>query len=808
MLNHYLKAIFRSFWNRKIFSGLNLLGLTLGITAFLFILQYVSYHYSFNQFHEELPTIHRLLLSEGEQANEWVPPMLAPAAMETSPHIRAYARFMDQMDGLVQIQIDSDEQLKSFKEEAIWYADGSLFDILSHPFINGGAPDQAYVVALSAQTASRYFGSKDPVGQQLLLNNQFGAHQYTVSGVFEDVPLTSDYQFDLVFSLNNFKNIASLNGSGWAHLEHWGFSAYKSFVQLASGQAASNVEASLQVLTDKMPDYLGSEIKLQSLEEVHLGEGLSGAVPSFVNVQFLYLLLTIALLIIGIAWINYVNLSTAVGITRAKEVSVRKVVGAGRSQLSIQFLGEALAMNGMALLASLGLIDLLQPYFNELVGVQLSLGMLFGAFQLSGLGLLLLLLGITLSGGYVAYFLARRNPVEMLKGKFLQTAKGQWVRKGLMVFQFLVSISLIVFSLLVSQQLNYLRDADLGFDGDQLLMFNGPEGVGSDQLGRSRAFRQELGKLSFVEAYCNSGAVPGQHYNLYAPGYTRMNPSPGDEEKSYALMLVDDRFFDTYAIPLKTGRQFEGNMLAEDWYGIQHAVLNEMAVKELGFESSEAAIGQYITRQGAEPVQVIGVIENYHHESLHSPYSPTVFLPHFNDHVFTVKLRIENLEEKLATLSDLYQQFFPGNPFDYQFVDKQFDRQYEADDRFGRLFGLASVLAIFIACLGLFGLSLFTVEQRSKEIGIRRVLGASAQQILALLNKDYVKLLMLALGLAIPFAYFGAERWLQDFAYQTPIHWWLFPLAGGLTLVLAFTIVSINALQKTWANPVDTLRDE
>lgn len=808
MLNHYVKAIFRSFWNRKVFSGLNLSGLTLGLTAFLFILQYISYHYSFNQFHEKLPEIHRLLLGDGEQSNEWVPPMLAPAAMETSPHIQTYARVMDQMDGLVQIQLSSDEQLKSFKEEAIWYADGSLFDIFTHPFTKGEKPDQAYTVALSERTATRYFGEGNPIGKQLLLNNQFGEHQYTVSGVYEDIPLTSDYQFDLVFSLNNFKNIASLNGSGWAHLEHWGFSAYKSFVLLAPNQSSMQVQESLQGLADKMPDYLGHEIKLQALEEVHLGEGLAGAIPSFVNVQFLYLLLTIALLIIGIAWINYVNLSTAVGITRAKEVSVRKVVGAGKAQLSMQFLGEAMAINGMALVASLGLIELLQPYFNELVGVKLSLSLLFGAFQLSAIGIGLLLVGIMLSGGYVAYFLARRNPIEMLKGKFLQTVRGQWVRKGLMVFQFLVSISLIAFTILVFQQLDYLRDADLGFKSDQLLMINGPEGVGEDQVSRARAFRQELEKLSFVEDYCNSGAVPGQNYNLYAPGYTRMNPAPGDEEKSYALMLVDDRFFRTYDIELTQGRDFEGNMLADDWYGIQHAVLNELAVEELGFESADAAIGQFITRQGAEPVQVIGVIENYHHESLHTPFRPTIFLPHFNDHVFTVKLRTEELDEKLATLSGLYQQFFPGNPFDYQFVDEQFDRQYEADDRFGQLFGSASLLAIFIACLGLFGLSLFTVEQRSKEIGIRRVLGASAQQILALLNKDYVKLLMLALGLATPLAYFGAERWLQDFAYQTSIQWWLFPLAGGLTLILAFTIVSINALKKTWANPVDTLRDE
>lgn len=808
MLNHYLKSILRSFWNRKVFSGLNLLGLTLGVTAFLFILQYVSYHYSFNQFHEKSPEIHRLLLGNGEQSNEWVPPMLAPAAKETSPHIQTYARIMDQMDGLVQIAQSSDEQLKSFKEEAIWYADGSLFDIFTHPFIAGGKPDQAYTVALSQRTAERYFGQQEAVGQQLLLTNQFGEHPYTVSGVFEDVPLTSDYQFDLVFSLNNFKNIASLNGSGWAHLEHWAFSAYKSFVLLAPGKSGSEVEEGIQGLTDKMPDYLGNEIKLQALNEVHLGEGQAGAIPSFVNVQFLYVLLTIALLIIGIAWINYVNLSTAVGITRAKEVSVRKVLGAGKSQLSIQFLGEAIAMNALALLASLGLIDLLQPLFNELVGVDLSLGLLFGASQLTAMGLGLLLSGIVVSGGYVAFFLAKRNPIEMLKGKFLQSVSGRWVRRGLMVFQFLVSISLIAFTILVFQQLDYLRDAELGFQSDQLLMINGPQGVGADQSNRSRAFRQELEKLSFVEDYCNSGAVPGQGYNMYAPGYTRMNPAPGDEEKSYALMLVDDRYFNTYNIELVEGRNFEGNMLANDWYGIQHAVLNELAAKELGFESANAAIGQYITRQGAEPVQVIGVIENYHHESLHSPFAPTIFLPHFNDHVFTIKLRTEDLDDKLATLGALYQEFFPGNPFDYQFIDENFDRQYAEDDRFGRLFGSAALLAIFIACLGLFGLSLFTVEQRAKEIGIRRVLGASAQQILALLNKDYVKLLMLALGLATPIAYFGAERWLQDFAYQTTIHWWLFPLAGGLTLILAFFIVSINALQKTWANPVDTLRDE
>lgn len=808
MLQHHLKAIFRSFRSRKVFSSLNFLGLTLGMMAFLLILEYVSYHYSFNQFHSQLPQIHRILLSDGEQANEWVPPMLAPAAKESAPQIKYFARTMDQIGGLVQVESTENRQLKSFKEENLLYADGSLFDIFSFPFIQGSQPAQEFTVALSASTAQRYFGATEAVGKELLLNNQFGKHLYTVSGVFQDIPATSDYQFDLVFSLNNFENPATLNGSAWAMLKHWNFSAYKSFVLLTPGQQKEATEAVLQPLTSNMPDYLGDEIKLQPLSEVHLGAGLSGSIPSFINVQFLYLLLTIAVLIIGIAWINYINLSTAIGITRAKEVSIRKVVGAGKGQLSIQFLGEALVMNGLAVLGSLILVDMIQPYFNEVLDVSLSISLLFKSWNLAVLGLGLLVVGMLLSGGYVAYFLSKRNPIEMLKGKFSQTQGGLLMRKGLMVFQFIVSISLIAFTILVYQQLNFVRDADLGFQPDQLLKISGPETDQGERTDQSWAFREELGKLSFVMDYCNSGTVPGEGYSMYAPGYTRINPAPGDEEKVYAVVFTDDRYFDTYGIGLRSGRTFEPKMLAKDWYGIKHAVLNELAVEELGFASPEEAIGQLITREHAEPVQVVGVVENYHHESLHSAYSPMVFLPHFNDHMFTVKLNTAGLEEKLSALSALYTKLFPGNPFDYHFIDQNFDEQYQADERFGWLFGLAACLAIFIACLGLFGLSLFTVEQRSKEIGIRRVLGASAQQILALLNKDYVKLLMLALGLATPLAYFGAERWLQDFAYQTTIHWWLFPLAGGLTLVLAFTIVSINALQKTWANPVDTLRDE
>ncbi|MEZ5039449.1 MAG: ABC transporter permease [Saprospiraceae bacterium] len=808
MVKHYLKAVFRSFSNRKAFSGLNLLGLTLGVSAFLIILEFVSYHWSFNQFNEQLPQIHRMLLGNGEKANEWVPPMLAPAAKEIAPQIQSFARIMDHIDGLVQMEDPENKQLKSFKEAQMLFADGSLFDIFSLPFLQGEKPSDNFTVALSQRTAQRYFGDHNPVGAPLTLHSQFGEHSYTVSGIYQDMPANSDYHFDLVFSLNNFDNIATLNGSGWALLNHWGFSAYKSFVLLAPGQTAAQVEPNLQTLNQNLPDYLGNEILLQPLSDVHLGEGLNGSIPSFINVQFLYLLLTIALLIIGIAWINYVNLSTAIGITRAKEVSVRKVVGAGKGQLLGQFLGEALLMNGMAIIGSVFVMDMVQPFFNQLVGLPLSLKALFGTLQMGLLGLLLLIVGILLSGGYVAYFLARRNPIEMLKGKFMQTQQGQFFRKGLLVFQFVISISLIAFTIVVYQQLHFVRKADLGFHPEQLMTIKGPETNYKDRSEKAWAFRQELEQLSFVMDFCNSGSVPGQGYNLYAPGYTRMNPDPGDDQKTYAMMLIDDRYFQTYDINLLVGRNFETKMLAMDWYGIKQAIINEKAVEALGFASAAAAIGQFITRQNAEPVEVIGVVKNYHHESLHNAFSPTIFLPHFNDNLFTVKISAEGLDDKLASLGALYSQLFPGNPFVYHFIDKTFDQQYAEDQRFGWLFTAAASLAIFIACLGLFGLSLFTVEQRSKEIGIRRVLGASAQDILALLNKDYVKLLMLALGLATPLAWFGADRWLQDFAYQTAIQWWLFPLAGGLTLALAFTIVSVNALRKTWANPVETLRDE
>ena len=508
-----------------------------------------------------------------------------------------------------------------------------------------------------------------------------------------------------------------------------------------------------------------------------------------------------------IAWFNYVNLSTATALKRAKEVGLRKVVGASRAQLIGQFLGESLLLNGMAFILSLLIVNLLQGSFNLLIGQQLSLRVFTqGGFWLAGLALLLL--GSLASGGYNAFVLSSFRPSQTMKGGFGKVGKNAWLRKTLVVFQFTISISLIASTFVLFRQLAFMQNEDLGVNLEQRVVIEGPKILeeGKSQSANA-AYLNEVSQLAFVKNYCNSGVVPGKNYNFNTGGIVQVKaPRAGDEKKNYAMAIIDNRYLPTYKIGLAAGKNFTADECALSWEKAAKVMLNERAALELGFASALDEIGQKI--KWGQEYEVVGVVRNYHHQSLRQPIEPMIFLPRtYNGHI-TVPMPTSQMRDQMAQLEKLYAKIFPGNPFDYYFVDKAYGEQYQTETRYGTLFTIASCLAIFIACLGLLGLTSFTVEARTNEIGIRKVLGASVEQIVSLLCKDFLRLVFVAFAIACPLAWWAAHRWLQDFAYRTPIGWWIFVLAGIIAFLIALLTIGIRAMKAAVANPVKSLRTE
>lgn len=374
------------------------------------------------------------------------------------------------------------------------------------------------------------------------------------------------------------------------------------------------------------------------------------------------------------------------------------------------------------------------------------------------------------------------------------------------MFQFVVSCCLIIGTAVLYRQLDYMQTQDLGMNLEQLLVVQGPSITSDDQGERVQVFKEALDRLPFVEQYSASHSVPSGGYNFFAAGFTSLHPAPGDEKKSYAMAIVDGNYFDTYGITLAAGQPFTPEMVQRGWQG-NHLILNEKAAQALGFEPAATAVGQRIL-WGDGDYEIQGVIKDYHHASLRQPIDPIIFLPNPSSGYFTLRMTTHNLPAKLAQIAQQFGDIFPAEPFDYFFLDEQFDQQYRSEQQFGQVFTAASALAIFIACLGLFGLAAYAAEARTKEVGIRKVFGATVQNVVLLLSKDFLKLVALALVLSVPLTWYAADRWLQDFTYRTEIHWWLFALTGALALGIALVTVSFHAIKAALANPVQSLRDE
>ncbi|PZR22930.1 MAG: hypothetical protein DI535_25165 [Citrobacter freundii] len=809
MIRNYFTVAIRNLWRNKTFTAINITGLAVGLAVFLLIFEYIGFEWGANRFHQNYDRLYRMTAvnKTGDQNYNFAPG-LAPAIEQKVPNIEAFVRMTDELGSGVLSPIGEKSDANIFREENMRYTDGDFFSVFSFPLISGTPSlDQPKTMAVSENTAMKLFGSTAIAGKQVKVSNQFGNTDYTITAVFRNPPEQSDLKPEVLLSFNTLASAANRNENDWADpatLENGFVTCY---VLLKKDAKPAETAAGITGLIHSLqPDEKDQTASLQPFSSLHLAPDFSYPFQTFGSLKLVAMLLAVALLIVLIAWVNYINLSTVQALKRSKETGVRKVLGASRGQLSLQYLSETFLLTLLSIGLAILIVQLTQGLFNQFTGKQLSLGVLNQGWFWA-IAVISVIAGALLAGGYVAFVLSSFKPALAIKGNTRIKANGFSLRKGLVVFQFSISIIFIIATIVLYQQLQYMKTGDLGMKLDQLLVIKGPTVSSEEQAERNSGFKDQLARLPFVKKYSGSNNVPGKGYNFSASHITRLNPSTGDDKKSYSMLISDEKYFDTYDISFVQGKAFTAQEAMKAWMNSKKVLINEKAAAQLGFAKNEQIAGQKIIWAGSE-YEIGGVVKDYHHLSLHQPIDPVVFLPSTSFVYFTVKTGPENMQQKIAQLTTLYKEYFPGNPFEYFFADDTFDRQYASEQQLGNVFIAAAVIAVVIACMGLFGLAAFAAQQRTREIGIRKVLGASVGNITALLSGDFVKLVLIAICIASPIAWWALNKWLQDFAYRVSIGWWVFGLAAMIALVIAVITVSTQAIKAAVINPVKSLRSE
>lgn len=809
MLKNYFKTGFRSLWRAKTFTLINVSGLALGIAVFLLIFQYVAFEWSANRFHQSFDKMYRIsVVNKSGEPSTYLPPGLSPLIKEKVPGIESSIRVADGIGGgVISYNEKADGDTKAFREEQMLYVDSDFLQSFTFPLVDGTPSlKQPATMAISESFAKKLFGSVKAAGKRVLLSDQFGNTPYMVASVFQDMPANSDIKTNVLLSLHTLESKATRNENDWADpatLE----SGYSSiYVVLKNGvkpaTVAKDIAAVFRSAREDAKDVL---MALQPMSQLHLAPSFDYSFQTFGSLKLVVMLLSVALLILCIAWINYINLTTVQALKRAKETGVRKVLGASAGQLRLQYLSETLLLTLVSVVLALVLVSVFQNLFNDFTGKPLSLGVLNqGWFWAAAAGLLLM--GSLLSGGYVAFVLSSYQPMATLRGKLQGIGKGLFLRKGLVVFQFTISIVFMIATVVLYKQLQYMKSGGSGVNLNQLLVIKGPTVSSDGQAERNVAFKNAMVQLPFVKQFAASNNVPGRGYNFSTEGITRLAPQKGDEKKQYEMFICDNNYFSTYGIGLTEGRVFTQNEAYEGWNKAKKILVNERAASQLGFAPGEPVAGKKIL-WGSE-FEILGVVKDYNHLALQKAIEPMIFLPSVSFVYFTIQTPENGMRAKLTTINNLYKQYFPGNPFEYFFADETFNKQYSAERKLGSIFSASALVALLIACLGLFGLAAFTARQRIKEIGIRKVLGASVGSIAQLLSKDFLALVLLSIGIAAPLAWWGLNKWLEDFAYRTTISWWVFVLASLAAIAIALATVSYQAIKAARMNPVKNLRAE
>ncbi|MBR07167.1 MAG: hypothetical protein CMP48_05725 [Rickettsiales bacterium] len=808
MIRNYLIVAFRNLRKQKFYSAINVLGLSIGLSCFFFISLFVTDEFSYDQSSPYADKIYRMDFSGSINGNEFITALMSAPAAETMkadyPEVDDSFRFRTTGNWFVKRK---GKEL-TFKEENVIYSDPNFFDFWGMDLLYGDPEtclSRPKTLVLDETTAKKIFGDMDPVGEMVVLDNK---EDYEVTGVYRDFPENNHFHYNIMITMLDREE---------AKMKMWMSFNFNTYLKLTDGTKPEDLSAKFPELVDTK---LGPEIKqfmnldmdqfeaqgdyaglyLVPLTDIHLKSDKLGELEANGDIKYVYIFSAIGLFILILACINFMNLSTARSANRAKEVGIRKVMGAFRGQLIKQFISEAMLISLISTIVALGLTTLMMPYFNELAGKELESAELFSGEFLSIIVAIMLVVGL-LSGSYPAFYLSKFRPAETLKGKLNLGFKSGGIRSILVVMQFTVSIIMIVGTAIVFNQLSYIQNKKLGFDKEQILMINDAWILRDNvQAFKNEALRDSRVKAATVASFLPVGTA--NNNNVYYPG-KNVNTN---ESHILSNHYIDYDYLSTLDMNVVDGRAFSKEYLTDS----TAAILNQTAARQMN-----VGVGDYISNHGGDQdsmyavsYKIVGIVEDFHYESLRQNINPLVF--HIGKRNGYVALKVEPTETEatIKYLEGIWDQMAPGQPFAYSFMDERFDRIYANEQKVGQIFGVFAFLAIFIACLGLFGLASFTAEQKRKEIGIRKVLGASITHIVNKLSMSFIKLVAVAFIIASPISYFAMKAWLDDFVYRTDIKIWVFVAAGFAACAIAWLTMSVQSWKAARANPVTSLRNE
>ncbi len=799
MLLNYIKLAFRNIYRQKFYAAINILGLAIGLAICLLILLFVKDELSYDQHHANADRIYRMNMVWQKQNGQGIespigPYRLQPAVKTDFPELQHVVRISPTY-GILVVYGE-----KRYQEERIFFADQNLFDIFSYELTSGDkatALTEPFSIILSESTAEKYFGQENPIGRTLKLR---GENEVKVTGVFKDMPETTHFTSDGFLSMETGKSVFNQ-----LVLNNWGEGSCYTYLLLPEGQTPDRIEA-------RIPDFLeknmgegsskGVGISLQKMTDIHLHSNLPGEIQANSDIRYIYISVAIALFIILIACINYMNLATARSVKRAMEIGVRKTLGAPRKSLMYQFLSESVLVALFAFILGYALAQVSLSAFNAFMNKNLTLNPVANpdiAFWFLAVALLVGLI----AGSYPAFYLSSFSAIKVFRENLRQGSSGL-LRKVLVVFQFAISIALILATVVIYKQWNYLQNKDLGINRENLIMVPIPD------LSQYQSLKNQLLQNPDILAV---GASNKQLTNRLSSNLDfqaeQFEPDPNGGN-SIKIVTVDYDFFNTLQVDFAEGRNFSKENGTDDTLAF---ILNQAAVEKIGweeplgksFETSEFYQGTWRPRKG----RVIGVINNYNHESLHEKIAPVCyFVSESWLNWMTLRLSGQNMPATLSYIKDQWSQFGSEELYSFNFMDDRIAEMYRTEERFFTLFTFFTILAIFIAGLGILGLSSFLAEQRTKEIGVRKVMGATTGNIVYLLSKEFSVLVMIGFVLAAPIGYFFMENWLQDFTYRVSMGWLPFLVAGGLTMAVAWLTSGIQSLKAALTNPVEALKYE
>lgn len=793
MIRNYIKTAWRNLKKSKAFSFINIMGLTVGLTASFLIFLYINFELNYDTFHDKADRIYRVaadIKTPTETINSNKPAWAVPPnIINEFAEVEAFVRFTN-ADFIIK---KNDIQ---FQENACAFADSAFLSVFDFPLLHGDALTalkEPFSMVLTESAAKKYFADVNPIGETLLVSQE--ELPVTITGVMADMPENTRLKADMIVSMSTLTQ--KLNDG---LDEQWGNYGAEAYLLLKPGVDAGGLQAKFPAFLEKRN---GSEMKqsqmfvtliLEPIKSVYLYSTRDGSKSGKIN--NVYIFSAVAVFILLIAAFNFINLTTARSTERAKEIGIRKVVGAERPQLIRQFIGDSVLLCLIAMVLAVGLSVLLLPLFNQLAGKVVNEGIFPSLRHLGLLFFTAVCVGL-FAGIYPALVLSSFRPVAVLKGRFATGTRGIFLRKALVVVQFTISIALIFGTITVYRQMQYMRNQDLGFDKEQTVVI---ETKGSPA---KEAFRQALEGIPTVSATALSGSVPGGGN----PGaYSEIENTNGDLQiANLDLYFVDFDYLDLYDIEVVAGRGFSRDFGTDS---TQAMIMNEAAIKLFGYATPTEAIGKRFKQWGREG-QIVGVIKDFHYRGLQDKIAPlTIRIEPGSWRLISAKVSTSNMAGTIAAIEKAWKATIPNQPFTYFFLDEYFNRQYRSEEQFGRLFLNFAILAIFISCLGLFGLASYSTAQRVKEIGIRKVMGASVSGIVRLLSSDFIKLVLISIGIALPIGWWAMHRWLADFAYHIAISWWVFLAAGIAAVAIALVTVSWQAFRAAVANPVDSLKDE